>query len=181
MTERWQYTKGLHDLGNGTWAYLQPDGGWGWSNAGLIIDGEESLLVDTLFDEVLTAEMLTRMQASTGLGAADITTLVNTHANGDHTFGNRLIQNAEIIASAATAEEFSDAPPAVLAGMVARADELGIPAYVRVPVVGAGEDFIGGLAELVEAAGSGGQATTCGRPGGLCPAPFRLCPHDQGA
>ena len=63
----------------------------------------------------------------------------------------------------------------------ARADELGIPAYVRVPVVGAGEDFIGGLAELVEAAGSSGQATTCGDPGGLCPAPFRLCPHDQGA
>ena len=59
----------------------------------------------------------------------------------------------------------------------ARAEELGIPAYVRVPVVGAGEDFIGGLAELVEAARSGGQAHACGKPGGLCPAPFRLCPH----
>ena len=30
---RWQYTKGLHDIGNGCWAYLQPDGSWGWSNA----------------------------------------------------------------------------------------------------------------------------------------------------
>ena len=58
----------------------------------------------------------------------------------------------------------------------ARADELGIPAYVRVPVVGTGEDFIGALAELVEAAGSGGQATACGGPGGPCPAPYRLCP-----
>ncbi len=29
---RWPYTKGLHDLGNGSYAYLQPDGGWGWSN-----------------------------------------------------------------------------------------------------------------------------------------------------
>ncbi len=31
----WQYTKGLHDIGNGVYAYLQPDGSWGWSNAGL--------------------------------------------------------------------------------------------------------------------------------------------------
>ena len=40
---KWQYTKGLHDLGNGCLAYLQPDGGWGWSNAGLIVDGSENL------------------------------------------------------------------------------------------------------------------------------------------
>ena len=30
------YTKGLHEVADGVWAYLQPDGGWGWSNAGLI-------------------------------------------------------------------------------------------------------------------------------------------------
>ncbi len=33
------YTRGLHDLGNGAWAWLQPDGSWGWSNAGLVVDG----------------------------------------------------------------------------------------------------------------------------------------------
>ena len=33
------FTKGLHDLGNGAWAYLQPDGSWGWSNAGRGLDG----------------------------------------------------------------------------------------------------------------------------------------------
>lgn len=122
----WKFTKGLHDLGNGAWAYLQPDGGWGFSNAGLITDGDESLLVDTLFDENLTAEMLASMKASTGLGGADITTLVNTHANGDHTYGNRLVENAEIITSAATASEFSDAPPALLAQIVENADQLGL-------------------------------------------------------
>ena len=47
---KWQYTKGLHDLGNGCFAYLQPDGSWGWSNAGLIADRDQTLLVDTLFD-----------------------------------------------------------------------------------------------------------------------------------
>lgn len=42
----WQYTKGLHDIGNGVYTYLQPDGSWGWSNAGLVVDGDQSMLVD---------------------------------------------------------------------------------------------------------------------------------------
>ena len=45
-----EYSKGLHDLGDGCFAYLQPDGGWGWSNAGLVVGDGVSLLVDTLFD-----------------------------------------------------------------------------------------------------------------------------------
>jgi len=56
------YTKGLHDLGNSVYAYLQPNGSWGWSNAGLITDGEASLLIDTLFDVKLTQEMLDTMR-----------------------------------------------------------------------------------------------------------------------
>ncbi len=84
------YTKGLHDLGNGLWAYLQPDGGWGWSNAGLIVDGDRSLLVDTLFDLKLTREMLDAMRRAVP-AAQSIETLVNTHANGDHCFGNQLV------------------------------------------------------------------------------------------
>ncbi len=121
----WQYTKGLHDLGGGAWAYLQPDGSWGWSNAGLVTDGEESLLVDTLFDEKLTAEMLATMADGAGVGATDIATLINTHANGDHTFGNRLVENAEIVASKASAEEMAEVPPAMLAMMMAEAPNLG--------------------------------------------------------
>ena len=35
---KWAYTKGLHDLGGGGYAYLQPDGYWGRSNAGLVVD-----------------------------------------------------------------------------------------------------------------------------------------------
>jgi hypothetical protein len=59
---RWAYQKGLHDLGNGCYAWLQPDGSWGYSNAGLIVDGNETLLVDTLFDLKLTREMLDGMR-----------------------------------------------------------------------------------------------------------------------
>ena len=54
--KNWKYTKGLHDLGNGHYAYLVPDGSWGWSNAGLIEDGGQTLLVDTLFDLKMTRE-----------------------------------------------------------------------------------------------------------------------------
>ena len=99
------YTKGLHDLGNGCYAYLQPDGSWGWSNAGLVADSGESLLVDTLFDLKLTGEMLEAARRAEPKAAGRIGTLVNTHSNGDHTFGNQLVGGAEIIASRACAEE----------------------------------------------------------------------------
>ena len=61
MAQRWEFTRGLKDIGNGLYAWLQPDGGWGWSNAGLIVDGDQSLLVDTLFDMHLTRDMLAAM------------------------------------------------------------------------------------------------------------------------
>lgn len=101
----WQYSKGLHDLGNGCYGYLQPDGSWGWSNAGLVVDGEELLLVDTLFDLKLTRAMLDTMHRAEPKATARIGTLVNTHSNGDHVFGNELVAGAEIIASKACAEE----------------------------------------------------------------------------
>jgi glyoxylase-like metal-dependent hydrolase (beta-lactamase superfamily II) len=113
---KWQYTKGLHDLGNGCHAYLQPEGSWGWSNAGLISDGGETLLVDTLMDVRLTRDMLDVMRKAVP-DAARIGTLINTHANPDHTFGNQLLQGATIIASAACAEEMPHTPPQMLAAM----------------------------------------------------------------
>ena len=121
---KWQYTKGLHDLGQGSFAYLQPDGGWGWSNAGLITDGEDSLLVDTLFDLHLTREMLQVMRDAVPQ-SENIGTLVNTHANGDHTFGNQLVEGATIIASAAGAEEMAELPPQALAEIMRNAGAMG--------------------------------------------------------
>jgi len=122
---KWTFEQGLHDLGNGAWAYLQPDGSWGWNNTGLVIDGEEALLVDTLFDERLTANMLKTMRDALGRGGREIDYLVNTHANGDHTFGNRLVEGAKIIASKACAEEMDEVPPEMLAGLMRQAPELG--------------------------------------------------------
>ena len=122
---KWSYTKGLHDLGNSVYAYLQPNGTWGWSNAGIIVDGEASLLVDTLFDLNLTREMLEKMRKSIP-AAAHIDMVVNTHANGDHCWGNELVAGAQIFASARTAEEMSTAiSPTILAMLLKQASELG--------------------------------------------------------
>jgi glyoxylase-like metal-dependent hydrolase (beta-lactamase superfamily II) len=125
------YTKGLHEVAAGVWAYLQPDGGWGWSNAGLITDGNVSLLVDTLFDLKLTAEMLATMRGAIP-AARRIGSVVNTHANGDHCFGNALVSDAQIIASRACAEEMVQLPPARLVELMRAAPDLGeIGAFVE--------------------------------------------------
>ncbi len=122
---KWSYTKGLHDLGNSVYAYLQTNGTWGWSNAGIIVDGEASLLVDTLFDLKLTRDMLDTMRKSIP-AASHIDMVVNTHANGDHCWGNELVAGAQIIASARTAEEMTTAiSPTILAMSLKRASELG--------------------------------------------------------
>ena len=125
-----RYEKGLIEIANRVFAYLQPDGGWGWSNAGLVDGGAESLLVDTLFDVKLTEEMLAAMAAVTS--TAPIRQLVNTHANGDHCYGNIVVKRQaegavaagtggyalDIIASAASAAEMEDLPPAALAALM---------------------------------------------------------------
>ena len=52
--------KELHELGNGIYAYTQLPGSWGWSNAGLITDGENVLDVPPVWtfstDDTLTLD-----------------------------------------------------------------------------------------------------------------------------
>jgi glyoxylase-like metal-dependent hydrolase (beta-lactamase superfamily II) len=113
------YTHGLHELGDGCFAYLQPDGGWGWSNAGLIVGDGASMLIDTLFDLKLTATMLDTMARHTT--TSPLASVVNTHANGDHCYGNKeavdRFPGIEIVASTKTAEEIPEIPPAMLAAL----------------------------------------------------------------
>ncbi len=118
------YSKGLQEVGNGLYAYLQPDGSWGWSNAGLVVDGERTLLIDTLFDLELTEQMLRTMRDAVP-AAARIDTLVNTHANGDHCYGNQLLRGARIVASELTAAEMTELPPAAMAALVEQAPNMG--------------------------------------------------------
>jgi glyoxylase-like metal-dependent hydrolase (beta-lactamase superfamily II) len=125
------YERGLHELGDGLFAYLQPDGSWGWSNAGLVSAEGTSLLVDTLFDLELTREMLDAMRHVTERSPIDAA--MNTHGNGDHCFGNELLPpSAEIYATTGAAAELESAPPQ-LVNMLKQTDELGpeLAAYIR--------------------------------------------------
>ena len=106
---------------------MQRIGGWGWSNAGLIVGVGRSLLVDTLFDLDLTATMLDAMSVATATAPVD--TVVNTHANGDHCYGNaevtRRHPDVDIVASTATANEMSEVPPSLLAALNQAPGEVG--------------------------------------------------------
>ncbi|MGO8967379.1 fumarylacetoacetate hydrolase family protein [Mycobacterium sp.] len=100
------YTRGLHEVADRVWAWLLPDGGFGWSNAGLVAGDGASLLVDTLFDLPLTREMLGAMAPITD--RAPITDALITHSNGDHTHGNELLdRSVRVIAAKGTAEEIA--------------------------------------------------------------------------
>ncbi len=96
-----RFERGFQRVGDGTWAWLQPNGGIGESNAGLIASGEHALLVDTLWDLALTRRMLAEAR---GLVDAAPETVVNTHSDGDHVWGNQLLAGARIV-STATAKD----------------------------------------------------------------------------
>jgi glyoxylase-like metal-dependent hydrolase (beta-lactamase superfamily II) len=104
-----KYAEGLYDLGNQTYAWMVPNGSWGESNTGLIVGEGESLLIDTLWDLKYTQAMLDAMRPV--MDAAPLKVVVNTHADGDHFWGNELVTPAEIITSQASYEEMLNIQP----------------------------------------------------------------------
>ena len=105
------FATGLAQLSDKVFAYLQPDGGLGLSNAGLVGSKRDALLVDTLFDLPHTRRMLDEIARKV---TADIGRVVNTHHNGDHCWGNQLVTGAEIIGHRRCAELMASLPPAAL-------------------------------------------------------------------
>lgn len=96
-----------------TWAYVQGDGGWGLSNAGLVIGELEALLVDTFWDLPHTFRLRETL-------AVQPTFIVNTHYNGDHCWGNEMFVGAEIVAHAECRRQLLEGPqPAFLAALAA--------------------------------------------------------------
>ncbi|MCW2623329.1 MAG: 2-hydroxyhepta-2,4-diene,7-dioate isomerase [Mycobacterium sp.] len=115
------YERGLHKVADSVWAWTLPDGGYGWSNAALISGDGASLLVDTLFDLPLTAEMLSAMRPITD--QAPITDAVITHSNGDHTDGNQLLDpSVRILAAEGTSEEIAHGMAPEMIAMTQPAD-----------------------------------------------------------
>ena len=126
-----RFEGGLSEVGPGVHAWLQPNGLLGESNAALIVGDGASLLVDTLWDPGLTRRMLAAMGPL--LEEARIETVVNTHSDGDHWWGNQEVPAAEIIATEAAAAVMGDESPTemkrfgTLAGALRVAGSLPLP------------------------------------------------------
>jgi len=133
-------TRTLTEVDNGVYAYVQGDGSWGWSNSGLIVADDRTLLVDTLFTGALTRDMLDTYRKAVP-AAARIDILVNTHANGDHTFGNHLVEGARIIASKACADEMEERPAPEFVAMMNGWRDLGAKGRFMHETMGVRFDF----------------------------------------
>ncbi len=121
-------------VGPGVHAWIHGQGDWGESNAGLVIgEGDEVLLVDTQWDEPTTTEMLAAAPLPEG---ASIGTLINTHADGDHTWGNAAAGAARIVATDAAAAAFEHESPSRLNRLATVAGYTRSLPLLRAPVIG---------------------------------------------
>lgn len=119
-----RFAGGLREVAPRTWAWLQPNGGLGESNAGLIAGDGASLLVDTLWDERLARRMLDAMAPC--LADAPLRQAFVTHPDGDHWWGNAALPAAtEVVALPACERAMrKEAPPRVLRAMTGAAGAL---------------------------------------------------------
>ncbi len=113
------------DLGAGCHAWILGAGHWGENNTGLVVADGESLLVDTHMDLGHTADMLAAFATLTEENP--VSRLVNTHSDGDHWFGNELLDDGdvEIIASEAAAAVMTAESVATFQTLWHRDDRIG--------------------------------------------------------
>jgi cyclase len=79
----------LHEVAQGVFAWMQPDGSWWINNAGAVAGPDGTFIVDTCATEARTRRFLDAVTAATHL--APVRLAVNTHEHGDHTYGNCLL------------------------------------------------------------------------------------------
>jgi cyclase len=128
-----RFPAGLQAIGEGAFAWLQPNGEWGESNAGVVVGDDEALLVDTLWDLRLTKRMLDAVAEQVHV---PIRTLVNTHSDGDHVWGNQLVPGADIISTSAAAHLIRKESPGALQRFKRLAPLLRTAGRLPLPVVG---------------------------------------------
>lgn len=112
-----RFPGGLQEVAPRTWAWIQPNGDLGESNAGLMVGDGASLLVDTLWDPRLTRRMLDAMAPH--VADAPLRHVFNTHADGDHWWGNaELPPGCEVLATAACTRAMrGESPPRALVAL----------------------------------------------------------------
>jgi glyoxylase-like metal-dependent hydrolase (beta-lactamase superfamily II) len=126
-----RFEGGLTEVGSGLHAWLQPNGLLGESNAALVAGDGASLLVDTLWDARLTRRMLAAMAPL--IEEAPIQTLVNSHSDGDHWWGNQEVSGAEIIATESARAVMEEESPAEMKRFGALAGALRLAGSVPLP------------------------------------------------
>ncbi|HEX4815685.1 MAG TPA: MBL fold metallo-hydrolase [Nonomuraea sp.] len=84
----------VEEVSDGVYAYVQPDGSWWINNTGFLAGRRAVICVDACSTERRTRRF---REAVAKVTDRPVTTLVNTHHHGDHTFGNWLFPEATIV------------------------------------------------------------------------------------
>jgi cyclase len=87
-------TPRLQEVGDGIFAYLQPDGTWWINNTGFLVGSRGVTSVDACATQRRTRDYLATIATVT---PRPVRTLINTHHHGDHTFGNYLFAGATVV------------------------------------------------------------------------------------
>lgn len=137
------YAGGVHEVADGCLAYLQPNGGLGEANVGLVVGDGATLIIDTCWDHAQARRMLAA--AAPWLHGNPITTVVNTHSNGDHWWGNAVMPAAATVITSAASRaamgrenRLAIAAMTTAAGLAAR---LPLPQAIRSFVTDAHAEF----------------------------------------
>src|SRR3954462_10460878 len=85
----------LAEVGDGLFAYVQPDGSWMINNTGFVVGPDGVTRIDTCGTELGTLVFLETVARVT---PRPVRTLLNTHSHPDHTTGNGLLPGATIVA-----------------------------------------------------------------------------------
>lgn len=92
----------IHEVSNGIYAYTQLDGSWFLNNAGCIVGEKTVTVIDSTGTEARARAWHAAIRQVT---PKPVSTLIDTHAHGDHTYGNFMFAESAIIASEACRKE----------------------------------------------------------------------------
>jgi len=90
----------LTELGDGVYAWIQPGGGSGASNAGVVVDGDGLTVIDTL----MVRSQWEPFAAAVAELELPVKRVLLTHAHIDHVGGTQAFRNAMVLGSPATSE-----------------------------------------------------------------------------
>lgn len=111
-----EWSTGMVEVADGVYAYVQADGGFCISNAGLVAGPDGCLAIDALFTPAMTRAF---QAAIARVSSRPVRMLLDTHHHIDHTLGNALFPEASVLAHAAARREMERVglPLDILLGM----------------------------------------------------------------